>query len=268
MQESTVPVIPRPAATVLLLRDGREGLEVFMVVRHHQIDFASGALVFPGGSIDPADQEAAANGLCAAVPPLEPEALALRVAAVRETFEECGVLLARPRDRAGLIDAARLRTIEAVHRAALAAGRATFAGMAAAEGLELATDLLTPFAHWITPPRMPKRFDTHFFLAPTPTDQLAVHDGGESVDSVWISPARAIAEAAEGRWKVLFPTRLNLQKLAQWTTSAAAIEAAGQSPVVTVMPQVELTAAGRLMRIPAAAGYGAAEFLATDPAAM
>ncbi|HET6182116.1 MAG TPA: NUDIX domain-containing protein [Acetobacteraceae bacterium] len=257
------PATPRPAATVLLLRDGAEGLEVFMVVRHHQIDFASGALVFPGGSVDPGDVRAAeirGSG--------DPAALALRVAAIREVFEECGVLLARPRGQPGLVDAARLRAIEAAHREALTRGARGMAAVAEAEGLELATEMLTEFAHWITPPRVPKRFDTHFFLAPAPADHLAVHDGTESVDSIWIAPARAVEEAAAGRWKILFPTRLNLLKLAQWRTSAEAIAAARAAPVVTVLPDVTVTPAGRIMRIPLEAGYGAAEFLATDPAAM
>lgn len=262
-------IMPRPAATVLLLRDAPEGLEVFMVVRHHQIDFASGALVFPGGSVDPGDYRAAElAGVCAG--PAEPDlaACALRVAAIREVFEECGVLLARPRGASALIDSARLRGIEAAHRAALCRGEGDIAAVADAEGLVLATDLLARFAHWITPAAVPKRFDTHFFLAPVPPGHLAVHDGGESVDSIWITPTRALAEAAEGRWKVLFPTRLNLQKLAQWRTTAAAIGAARAGRVVTVQPEVTITPAGRIMRIPLEAGYGAAEFLATGPAAM
>lgn len=260
------PATPRPAATVLLLRDGREGLEVFMVVRHHQIDFASGALVFPGGSVDPGDYRAAPRTSGPAG--LDETALALRVAAVREVFEECGVLLARQRGETALIGAARLRGIETAHRDALTRGARDIAAMADEEGLVLATDLLVRFAHWITPPRVPKRFNTHFFLAPAPADHLAVHDGGESVDSVWISPARAVAEAAEGKWKILFPTRLNLQKLARWSTTAAAIEATRQARIVTVAPEVSVTPAGRVMRIPIEADYGAAEFLATEPAAM
>ncbi|MGH7210556.1 MAG: NUDIX hydrolase, partial [Acetobacteraceae bacterium] len=170
------PAPARPAATIMLLRDGTEGMEVFMVVRHHQIDFASGALVFPGGRAEPGDSAVAAGPRGGRAPGLDGDGLALRIAGIREAFEECGVLLAHPRGATGPLDAARL--------ASLRQGM-DFAALLDAENLELATELLTPFAHWITPPMMPKRFDTHFFLVPAPADQLAVHDGAESVDSVW-----------------------------------------------------------------------------------
>jgi 8-oxo-dGTP pyrophosphatase MutT (NUDIX family) len=256
---STEPAIPRPAATVVLLRDGREGVEVFMVVRHRQIEFASGALVFPGGRVDPGDRALAEGPRCGGPAGLDLEQRALRVAAIREVFEECGVLLARPRGATGLIDARRLRAV---------ARNADFAAMLEAEDLVLGTELLTRFAHWITPPAVPKRFDTHFFLARAPADHLAVHDGSESVDSVWIRPARALEEAADGRWKVVFPTRLNLQKLARWNTAAAVIEAARAAPIVTVLPQATRTATGRVMRIPLEAGYGGETFETSDPATM
>jgi 8-oxo-dGTP pyrophosphatase MutT (NUDIX family) len=258
------PVPARPASTVLLLRDGAEGLEVFMVVRHHQIDFASGALVFPGGSVDPGDR-AIAEGL----PGLGgPEAGALRIAAIRETFEECGVLLARPRGAAALVDAARLTAIEAAHRAALCRGERPFAEILAAEDLVPATDHLVHFAHWITPASRPKRFDTHFFLADAPADQLAAHDGGESVDSVWIRPAQALAETEAGLRKLVFATRLNLMKLAGCATVAAAFVAAAAAPVVTVEPEAVETLEGKMLRIPLAAGYGGELFPALDPPAM
>ncbi len=127
-----------------------EGLEVFMVVRHQAIEFASGALVFPGGRVDPGDRAVAGTlpgGAGAA-----PEAGALRIAAIRETFEESGVLLARPRGVPGLVDAARLAAIGAAHRAALCCGRRAFAEVLAAEDLVPATDRLVHFAHWITSP--------------------------------------------------------------------------------------------------------------------
>jgi 8-oxo-dGTP pyrophosphatase MutT (NUDIX family) len=254
----------RPAATVLLLRDGAEGLEVFMVVRHHQIDFASGALVFPGGSVDPGDR-----AIAEALPGLGgTEAGALRIAAIRETFEECGVLLARPRGSAVLVDAARLKAIEATHRTALCRGERPFAEILAAEDLVPATDHLVHFAHWITPASRPKRFDTHFFLADAPVDQLAVHDGGESVESVWIRPAQALAETKAGLRKLVFATRLNLMKLAGCATVAAAFAAAAAAPVVTVEPEGVETPEGRMLRIPRAAGYGGELFPALDPPAM
>ena len=123
-------VAPRPAATVLLLRDGADALEVFMVVRHHEIDFASGALVFPGGRVDTGDHVIAERpDLCPGPEGIDAMAMALRVAAIRETFEECGILLARPRGSERLIPAERLRDIEAAQRTPLApAAPRRFAG--------------------------------------------------------------------------------------------------------------------------------------------
>jgi 8-oxo-dGTP pyrophosphatase MutT (NUDIX family) len=232
------PVPARPASTVLLLRDGAQGLEVFMVVRHHQIDFASGALVFPGGRVEAADAVLAGG---------DPHA-AFRVAAIRETWEECGILLAQP----GTPPPAE----------------GDFAAMLAARGLVPDAGGLAHFAHWITPIPVPKRFDTHFFLAAAPGGQVALHDGHEAVDSVWIRPLDALAAAEAGSRKVVFPTRMNLQKLARHDSVADAFAMAAATPVVTVMPQMRMTEAGRVLRIPIEAGYGGGEFLAGDPPSM
>lgn len=245
----TEEAIPRPAATVLLLRDGPGGLlgglEVFMVVRHDAIAFAGGALVFPGGRVDEEDQN---------FPGID----AFRAAAIRETFEECGVLLARPAGSADLVPADRALAIEAQWRAALCAAEADFMTVLAAEKLTLAADLLVPYAHWITPRTQRKRFDTHFFLTEAPPDQVAAHDGSEAVASTWITPAAALAGQAQGQYKLVFPTFLNLKKLGRHATAAAAIAAARAARVVTVMPeQVMLNASGRRqMRLPIEADYG------------
>jgi 8-oxo-dGTP pyrophosphatase MutT (NUDIX family) len=244
------PVAPRPAATVLLLRDGVAGPEVFMVVRHRQIEFAAGALVFPGGRVEPADAEIAA-GLGAAGPDG-----ALRVAAIREAFEESGLLLARTEAGVALTPE-QGAAVAAAHRDALNAGSRGFAALLQAEGLRPDIGALVRFAHWVTPADLAKRFDTHFFLAPAPGGHAAVHDGHEAVDSVWITPEAALAEAAAGTRTLLFPTRLNLQRLAGAPHLAAALEAAASRPVVTVQPVLETDAAGeRFLRIPVEAGYG------------
>ncbi len=268
--EPRTVVEPRLAATVLLLRDSGEGMEVFMVVRHHQIDFASGALVFPGGSVDPGDRAIAANPmLFPPQPGLNAAEAALRVGALRETFEECGILLARAREEGCLISAVRLRSIEEAWRVAMTAGEKSFADILIAEDLVLAPDALVPFAHWITPERMPKRFDTHFFLAVAPPDQVAVHDGEEAVDSIWISPRRAIAETEAGTYKLVFPTQKNLEKLGRHTTAQAAVAAARAAKIVTVLPVMEKSAAGvRFLRLPAEADYGGTLFEVTNPPAM
>jgi 8-oxo-dGTP pyrophosphatase MutT (NUDIX family) len=262
--------VARPAATIVLLRDGAEGeMEVFMVVRHHAIDFASGALVFPGGRVDENDFALAANAaLCPNPDGLSTEAMAFRIAAIRETFEECGVLLARPSHTVALIDAATLLAVEQTHRAPLAEGRISFDSVLTAHNLLPATDLLTHFAHWITPAHQPKRYDTHFFLAEAPAEHLAVHDGAESVDSLWITPRQVLSDTASGRFKLVFATQMNLMKLANFKTAFEAISAARETEVVTVLPEMsQIDGTRRLLRIPIEAGYGAAEFMVDNPPA-
>jgi 8-oxo-dGTP pyrophosphatase MutT (NUDIX family) len=244
-------VAARPASTVLLVRDGPTGLEAFMVVRHHKIDFASGALVFPGGSVDPGDFTIGADpARCAAHATLDEHGRALRVAAIRETFEECGVLLARPRGSTALVNGERCKTV-----AAKAPGL-SFAELLAAEDLSLALDALTPFAHWITPPVMPKRFDTHFYIVATPPDQIALHDGSESVDSTWINPLRALTDADAGTYTMVFATRLNVQMLGESRDVASAVAAAHARRIVTVEPKAVKSETGLTLTIPREAGYG------------
>jgi hypothetical protein len=125
------------------------------------------------------------------------------------------------------------------------------------ERLELRLDLeaLLSFAHWITPEMMPKRFDTHFFLARMTGDTVLRHDGGETVDSLWISPRDAIAAAQTGQHTIIWPTLMNLQKLARHASMADAWQATQARPVVTVLPCLVDTPQGKRMRIPEAAGY-------------
>lgn len=248
-----------PAATILLVRDGGEGLEVFMVVRHHQIDFASGALVFPGGKVDKRDLDEGVRGRVEGAEGLDDWELSMRVAAIREAYEECGVLLARDEGTSALVDAARLAALES-YRDRLNKAEIGIGEMLANEGLRLAADLLTPFAHWITPNMMPKRFDTRFYVAVAPEDHLAVHDGRESVDSVWIKPADALQEALEGKRTIIFPTRVNVQKLGRHGSAADAIAAARKSNIVTVEPKVTKNDAGEpVLRIPIEADYDVTE---------
>ena len=248
-----------PASTVLLLRDDAEGLEVFMVVRHHEIDSFSGALVFPGGKVDPGDGEA--RQYCTGGEDLDDAELPYRVAAIREAFEECGVLLAY--DGEGeILHAERLAALETDWRDRLMKDETTIGEMCAEENLRLAIDQLVFFAHWITPRIVPKVFDTHFYLAVAPADQVALHDGEESTDSTWIKPVDALTEAEAGRRTVVFPTRMNLGKLGKSASADEAMAAAAASEVVTVQPEVGKHEEGRLMRIPAEAGYEGSLFLA------
>jgi hypothetical protein len=161
-----------------------------------------------------------------------------------------------------------LRAAERTHRALLAEGQIGFADVLTTCGLQPAPDLLVHFAHWITPRHQPKRYDTQFFLAEAPVEHLAVHDGAEAVDSLWITPRQALADTASGRFKLVFATQMNLQKLAQYSTVAEAIEVSRNASVVTVLPEASrIDATHRLMRIPIEAGYGGAEFTVDNPPA-
>ncbi|MEM1232272.1 MAG: NUDIX hydrolase [Pseudomonadota bacterium] len=242
-----------PSATVLLLRDGAEGLEVFMVVRHHQIDFASGALVFPGGKADPQDFDDALIPFLNGAPD-DAAQRAIVVSGIRELFEESGVLLARDQGSDALVSGERIAGL-AQDRERLNDGSLPLLEWLQREQLILACDQLVHFAHWITPEMMPKRFDTHFYLVTAPGDQLAVHDGYESVDSVWIRPQDALAGAGDGRYTIIFPTLRNLEKLARHDSVPAALQASRNDSIVTVLPWTERRDDGNYLCIPTNAGY-------------
>jgi 8-oxo-dGTP pyrophosphatase MutT (NUDIX family) len=232
---SEPPGEPRLAATLLLLRDGP--FEVLMVRRHARATFAS-ALVFPGGALDADDADDSWLPLVTGADDLEPGERARRIAAARETWEETGILL-------GAADAG-------------ARDRSFRAALEAADGL-LDLRSIVPFGHWITPIAEARRFDTHFYLAAAPVGQFATADGGETVDSEWIAPADAVRLAAERT--ILFPTLMNLGRLAEKTSVADALASARAHPVVAVQPVITLLDDGtRVISIPESSGYGTTEF--------
>lgn len=242
------------AATILFVRDGADGrIEVFMVVRHQAMDFASGALVFPGGKVAEGDRDPALAGLCRGGEGLSPRECQLRLAAIREAFEETGLLLARRGRDHYLTDeeAAELDPF----RKPLDKGELPLRRFLEDHGLSLDFGDLAYFAHWITPELQRRRFDTHFFLARAPDGQTGIHDGHELVDSVWINPADAIAAGKRKEYAIMFPTRMNLWVLAQSETVDDAMAAARARQVVTVLPQVELVEGVEMLQIPASAGY-------------
>jgi 8-oxo-dGTP pyrophosphatase MutT (NUDIX family) len=254
------PAVPVPAATILIVRDGAAGMEVFMVKRHHQIDFVAGALVFPGGKVHAGDREAALSGHMDGAEDWSPEMRAIGAAAIREAFEESGILFAR--DVTGeFVSTARLAALE-VWRERLEKNSASLLEMVQHEQLRLACDRLVRFAHWVTPEHMPKRFDTHFFLAAAPEGHAGAHDGRESVDSVWIAPEAAIADRK--KWNVIFPTKLNLMKLAAAKTVDEATARARAAEPLTVMPWVEQTPEGPRLRIREDGGYAQTSTLLRD----
>jgi hypothetical protein len=183
----------------------------------------------------------------------------LFVAAGRETFEEAGLMLARRRGAQEIVDADAADRLVGAHRTRLLKGETTFLDILRGEDLVLAADLMLPFAHWITPERVPKRFDTHFFLVAAPVSQLGAHDGAESVEGLWIAPRQALEEAQAGARTLVFATRMNLTRLARYRTVAEAVAATRARPVVTVVPKVKHTSEGRWLQIPAEADYGVTE---------
>jgi 8-oxo-dGTP pyrophosphatase MutT (NUDIX family) len=237
-----------PAATILVLRDDPQ-FEVLMVQRHHKIESFSGALVFPGGKTHADDHDPAWEEVAVGWDAIAPEQRALRIAAVREVFEEVGLLLGatKPLDPA----ATDMSVREAVDQ-----GRLSFLKVVRDLGEKVDLAALTTFAHWITPEFAPKRFDTWFYIAKAPADQLALSNGRETVDAVWISPQEAIRMGDAGERTVVFPTRMNLQLLGEARDAADAVNRANARRVVTVLPKVEERDGGRVLTLPPDAGYG------------
>ena len=227
----------RLAATVLALRDGpRQQLEVFMVRRHSKSAFLPDAYVYPGGALDEADTGPTALGHATGLTSAEAaasldhrvdegDAVGLYLAAVRETFEEAGLLLAtRRRHPDTFVD---LRQDEAVAarfarwRRRLWEGDASLSDMANAEGLVVPLDRLAFAAHWITPLNEPRRYDTYFFYARAPDRQRPLHDDRETTDGLWLAPHDALSRSEPGATRALKiapPTRDTLQKLARFAT--------------------------------------------------
>jgi len=234
---------PRPASTIVVIRDGAAGIEVLLSRRAERGDHNSNAWVFPGGVVE--QRDAAAHDCCDGLDDagaslrlgLSSGGLDYYVAAVRECFEESGLLFARA-DNEALVDldgadAARLGP----WRGALHRGEQGIAELCARERLSLAVDELVYLSHWLTPLGRPKRFDTRFFIAAAPKAQTAAHDGAELVEQLWIAPAEALARRAS--LKLLTPTQKSLETVARFATVAEAMAwAAAPREVALVMPRV------------------------------
>ena len=254
-----MPVQPRLASAVLLLRDMTpgQGIEVFMVRRVIQSDFAPDVFVFPGGSVSAGDRTAEqAKQVFTPVAPskADPEGRTIlgsgtRAAAIRELFEEAGVLLAYRREQVlaiGEEDIARFDN----YRQAFNQRNGSLIEMARAENLRLATDRLGYFAHWITPEGMPKRFDTHFFITTAPAEQQAAHDRLETSEGIWISPAEALAQSERGEFPLVFATIHQLRELAAFHSVQEALESTTMQHVATHVPILEQRAGGARVYLP------------------
>ncbi len=250
------PVAARHAATVVLLRDRPGGPQVYLLRRVQAMSFAGGMHVFPGGSVDPADAQAEIGW---AGPPVadwarwlscdEPLARALVCAAVRETFEESGVLLAGtgPGD---VLDDVSTDEWEA-ERVALEAREHSLSELLARRGLVLRADLLRPLAHWVTPAAEPKRFDTRFFLAKLPPGQVCREAGTEADSRLWVRPADALTQGLA----MMPPTASALRDVADAADVATAL--AVPRTIAPVLPAFVIGADGLVLRVPGAGEYGA-----------
>jgi len=228
-QREPAPV--RPAATVLLLRDSPQGVEVLMTRRSLTASFAPGAYVFPGGGIDA--QDAAAHGQATRRPTQSDTHLTQAIAAIRESFEELGVLLARHADGtpATAADLAALKR------------DAPLAAQCSARGLTLAAADVFVLAHWITDRDLPRRFDVPFLVARMPEGQTPVADEAEQFEPVWVRPADALARHAAGEFFIIFPTIRTLERLQKHATVDSVLAAcACEQPLWTSCPRAGLLA--------------------------
>ena len=258
----TVPAVPRDAATVVILRTAADGgVETLMLRRTAAMKFAPGAYVFPGGSVDPADYDAGVGwhgpspaefgerlGASAEV------ARALVCAAVRETFEESGVLLAGGPGSSLAVPAGPSWDED---RAALAAGRLTLAELLIRRGLVLRADLLVPWARWVTPEGEPRRFDARFFAAALPDGQQAVGHEAEAEHVAWLRPAGAIDAARAGEISLLPPTAATLSHLASAVAAGASVDdiLATRRAIEPVCPRLVLEDGQAWLVIPDGVGY-------------
>jgi 8-oxo-dGTP pyrophosphatase MutT (NUDIX family) len=251
---------PRPSASVILARDGADGLEVFMVRRHARSPVAPSAYVFPGGTLhaddfrfepEP-DHAALARALSErADTPVDPQhASAFYVAALRELFEEAGVLLVR--DSGGQLvtvdasDTALQERLEST-RLTLQANQLSFARVLAEWGWRPAFELLVPFSHWVTPRVLAARFDTRFFVAEMPPGQAALHDTIETSEGVWLSPARAL----EDTYHTVYATAQHLRRLRPFCSVRDLLAFAARKPIRRVSPEVVEGGSGLSVFLPA-----------------
>jgi glyoxylase-like metal-dependent hydrolase (beta-lactamase superfamily II)/8-oxo-dGTP pyrophosphatase MutT (NUDIX family) len=266
-------LVPRPAATLILVRDAGTGMEVFMIRRTQSAAFMGGAHVFPGGGVDASDASAELAAHCEGLDDaeasrmlgLEQGGLAYWAAAMRECFEEAGLLLAHDADGeyADLNQAQRAQVF-AQWRESVRAGRATLADLCREHRLRLAAGRMVYYSHWITQPGRPRRYDTRFFVAEAPSAQTPSHDNSETVDHVWIPPAEALERHRRGELTLVFPTIKTLESIARFNTAAALMEFA-RSPrkMPTMAPRTASSREGNKLLVPG--DYAYAEVGRLDP---
>jgi len=272
------PVVPREAATVMLVRDQPHGMEVFMLRRSLDSDFVGGAYVFPGGKLDAADRADDLGALCdgrtdadaSDILGIDSGGLAYWVAAIRECFEEAGILLAL----SGAGGECRLVSLAepAVaaryvrYRAEVYAGTLSLADLCLQQGLRLDARRIHYFSHWITPQAAPRRYDTRFFVAAAPPEQVPLHDDGETVASLWMRPSDVLARHGAGDLDLILPTIKNLEAISCYDTSADLLAAAATLPrPPAILPRLVNDGAGVRIILPGDPGYDEAVPTSTLP---
>ncbi len=250
----TTPVTPRPAATLALLREGERDLEVLMMRRTHLAEFASGAYVFPGGAVDDSDHDPALAALARGIDDQRASrvlgvphgGLAYWIAAIRESCEEAGMLLAYD-GTGGIvpIEGDARRAEFARQRRALNQGQLSLVDLLRGEQLTLATDAVVYLSRWITQAGRPRRFDTRFFVARAPARQQSEHDGAELLHHVWLTPKEALARHARGEVSLLYPTFKTLQTLARFREVDAVLDyARADREMPAMVPRKAMSRAG------------------------
>jgi 8-oxo-dGTP pyrophosphatase MutT (NUDIX family) len=246
---------PRPAATVVVLRDSPAGPQVFMVRRHEGTAFMGGAYVFPGGRVEAADRDVAdpswCDGVAVAAAQLGSlpvvDAVAFHVAALRELFEEAGILLAREAAGAFVSDVNPRFT---QYRADVHTGARSMRDVIDREHVRLALDALVPLAHWVTPPIDVRQFDTRFFITRVPPHQTPAHDETETTHSTWLAPADALSQALGDEIVLPLPTWTTLRELEPFQTVDDALAWARRRPIARRMPQLVERDGQRMLVLP------------------
>jgi 8-oxo-dGTP pyrophosphatase MutT (NUDIX family) len=257
-----VNVVPRPASTILTLRDGNNGYEILMLRRNERSTFMPGAYVFPGGAVDAEDGDdniafGMNDDVASARLSVARGGLAYYVAALRELFEEAGLLIACT----GEGDEARFaepsdRERLSKDRSALNAGELRFVDMMRARGLRVNLRGVAYLAHWITPEGMSRRYDTRFFVVLAPSAQLATHDAGETIADQWIRPADALAAHDRGDMDIMLPTRRSLEAIVHFNEAREVLSyARSLGPVATINPLVPERPRGSADLLPGDEGF-------------
>ena len=239
------PAEALPAATVVLMRDGAGGPEVLLLRRHRESGFVPGAWVFPGGRVDRADGDPALPDRCRGLEPDPTPDVPFWMAAIREAFEETGVLLARAGDEGGewLSDASSSPEVETVRRS-LMDDEATLLDVVHRLDAELDARPMVHAAHWVTPVVEPRRYDTHFFVAVVPDGRTARPDPREMVDATWLTPTAALERFEAGTLPMVFPTVKTLEAMRDHGSTDAVLATFRTHTVERILPRLVRTPDG------------------------